>query len=535
MSGAYSLLPLAVRVRSKIAQIIREEMDAIGSQEFLLPALHPAELWQKSGRWEIMGEEMFRLRDRRDADIALGMTHEEVFAVLASELDSYRQLPQMWYQIQTKFRDEPRPKSGLLRTREFTMKDAYTFDLEADGLDKGFELQRGAYEKIFARLGLDAIAVEASSGAMGGSGSVEFIAPADYGEDEVARCPNGDYAANLERAVSRVDPIEDPVGADAPEKFATPGVRTIDALVEFEGGAAADRQIKTMVYVLDGRPALVLLRGDHQLQEQKLADGTGVVELRPAHPEEVRELLGADPGSLGAVGVDDMQIIADPALRGRHSMTTGANEDDFHLRGVDVERDIAVGDWIDVRRVAAGEPCPECGAPLEVLSGIEVGHIFKLGPGYAEALGATVADADGNQRVITMGSYGIGLERNLAAIVETSHDDKGIIWPVAVAPYEVVVTVLGIEEETTADAGERLYADLRQRGIDVLVDDRSERPGVKFTDAELIGFPYRVTVGRKGLERAIVELTERRSGEGTDVPLDEAASHIADLVTLARD
>jgi prolyl-tRNA synthetase len=260
-----------------------------------------------------------------------------------------------------------------------------------------------------------------------------------------------------------------------------------------------------------------------------------VVELRPAHPEEVRELLGADPGSLGAVGVDDMQIIADPALRGRHSMTTGANEDDFHLRGVDVERDIAVGDWIDVRRVAAGEPCPECGAPLEVLSGIEVGHIFKLGPGYAEALGATVADADGNQRVITMGSYGIGLERNLAAIVETSHDDKGIIWPVAVAPYEVVVTVLGIEEETTADAGERLYADLRQRGIDVLVDDRSERPGVKFTDAELIGFPYRVTVGRKGLERAIVELTERRSGEGTDVPLDEAASHIADLVTLARD
>ncbi len=534
MAGVYSLLPLAVRVRAKIGTIIREEMDRIGCQEFLLPAIHPAEVWRKTGRWDAMGEEMFRLKDRRQADLCLGMTHEEVFSLLARDLASYRDLPQTWYQIQTKFRDEPRPKSGVLRTREFTMKDAYTFDIDDQGLDRSFEAQRGAYARIFDRLGFDAIQVEASSGAMGGTDSMEFMVPASYGEDEIARCNNCGYAANLERASSRLEPIIDEVGPDAPEKFPTPGIRTIEDLVLFDGGAAADRQIKTLVYVLDGQIALVLLRGDHPLQEQKLADATHSLEVRPAHPDEVRELLGADPGSLGAVAMTAVPVLADEALRGRSNLVTGANEDDFHLRGVDMERDIPVTEWVDVREVAAGEACRECGEPLEVLSAIEVGHIFKLGRKYAEALGVTVLDEMGAERVVTMGSYGIGLERNMAAVVEASHDEAGIIWPVSVAPYEVVVTVLAPGEPATLEAGERLYRELGAEGIDVIIDDRDERPGVKFYDAELVGFPYRVTVGPRGLERGTVELVERRTGESRELKPQEAAGIVAEQVRAAR-
>jgi prolyl-tRNA synthetase len=482
-----------------------------------------------------MGDEMFRLVDRKGADLALGMTHEEVFATLATEVTSYKQLPQVWYQIQTKFRDEPRPKSGVLRVREFTMKDAYTFDIDDDGLDSAFNTQFEAYQRIFSRMALDAVPVEASSGAMGGSDSVEFMVRSDAGEDDVAYCANCGYAANVERAGSRVAAPETPgTILESPEEFATPGVRTIEALVNFDGGAPADRQIKTLVYMLDGTPTLVLLRGDHPLQPQKLQDTTGAIDIRPAHPEEVRDLLGADPGSLGAVGVTDLTIIGDAALQGAGGMTTGANRDDFHLRGVDVARDISVTEWADVRAVAPGEPCLECGEPLEVFRAIEVGHIFKLGTKYSEAMGATVLDENGKSRVIIMGSYGIGLERNLAAIVETHYDDKGIVWPVAVAPYEVVITLVKAKDQESLAAGENLYAALLAEGIDVILDDRNERPGVKFNDAELVGIPFRVTIGPRGLADGVVEVVERAGGAGEDVALGDVAAMVTAKVRGAR-
>jgi prolyl-tRNA synthetase len=533
MAGVYTLLPLAYRSRRKIQQVIEEEIDAIGGQEFLLPSLHPAEIWRKTGRLDVMGEEMFRLFDRKSGEVVLGMTHEEIFTTIATEITSYKQLPQLWYQIHTKFRDEPRPKSGLLRVREFTMKDSYSFDLDQDGLDRAFDAHYRAYSRIFARLGLDAIPVEASSGAMGGSGSVEFMVRAEAGEDLVAHCPNCGYAANVERATSRVAPIADEAGPAGPEKFATPGVRTIEDLVDFPGGAEASRQIKTLIYVLEDETVLVLLRGDHPLQEQKLQDRTGAVDFRPAHPDEIAQLLGADAGSLGAVGVSGVRIVADEALRGSTNMTTGANENDFHLRGVSVERDIQVDEWLDLREVEAGEPCIDCGEPIEVFRAIECGHIFKLGTKYSKPLGAMVLDEHGKTRPIYMGSYGIGLERNLAAVVETHHDDKGIAWPVTVAPYEAVITVLKLDEATLGAADE-VYSALGVAGIDVIIDDRDERPGVKFNDAELVGIPYRVTVGPRGLADGVVEINERATGMTESIPLQEAVSHLVGRIEAER-
>ncbi len=534
MAGAWSLLPLAMRVRSKIAAVIREEMNAIGGQEFLLPAIHPAELWKRSGRWEIMGEEMFRLRDRRNTDLVLGMTHEEVFTTLALEISSYKQLPQIWYQIQTKFRDEPRPKSGLLRTREFTMKDSYSFDIDRAGLARSFELHRAAYTRIFQRLGLDAVAVEGSSGAMGGSQSVEFMVPALTGEDEVVGCPNVDYAANMERAVARLDVIADPEPPDVPEPFPTPGIKTIADLAAFDAAAPAHRQIKTLVYVADSEPVLVLLRGDHEMVEQKLADATGAIQCRRGSDDEIRELLGAGAGSLGAVGVAGVTIIADEALRGRTSMVTGANRDDEHLRGVDVSRDVDVEMWADLRRVTPGEPCPRCGAPLEVFRAIECGHIFQLGSRYARALGAQVQDPQGQMRTLEMGSYGIGLERNLAAIVEVYHDDSGITWPLSVAPYEVVISVIRPDDPATLHAAARLAENLESARVEVLLDDRPERPGVKLTDADLIGIPFRVTVGPRGLETGTVEFSARVGGATETFDLNEAASAISERLAATR-
>ncbi len=534
-AGSYSMLPLGQRVRHKVAEIIREEMDAIGGQQFHLPALHPAELWRKSGRWEVMGEELFRIRDRRDADLCLGMTHEEVFAELATELSSYRQLPQIWYQIQTKFRDEPRPKSGLLRTREFTMKDSYSLDLDWQGLDVAFEHHRDAYRRIFRRCGLDPVDVLASSGSMGGTESVEFIVRSDAGEDWIVTCDSCDYRANRERATARVEPIDDGTPGEAPEEFPTPGLRTIAALAEaFPGRADPERQIKTLVYVLDGTPALVLLRGDHDLEEQKLADATGAQELRPAHPEEIRELLGADPGSLGAVGVEGVTILADLALEGRFEMVTGANTDDVHLAHVDVGRDIRVDGWLDLRSVVAGDRCPDCGGTLDLWKGIEVGHIFKLGTRYSEALGAYVQDEEGRSHPIVMGSYGIGVERTMAAVVEWSHDERGIVWPVTVAPYEVVITVLRADDEATAAVADDVYRRLGEAGIEVLLDDRKERPGVKFADAELVGIPFRVTIGPRGLERDVVELTVRRGLVTDDVAVADVVERLVDLVEEGR-
>ncbi|HLF42455.1 MAG TPA: proline--tRNA ligase [Acidimicrobiia bacterium] len=526
-AGSYSILPLGVRVRAKVAGIIREEMNRIGGQEFLLPALHPAEIWKTSGRWTLMGDNLFRLQDRKQVDHALGMTHEEVFASLATELFSYRELPQIWYQIQTKFRDEPRPKSGLLRVREFTMKDSYTLDIDRPGLDSGFDKHRAAYFAIFRRCGLDPVDVEASSGAMGGSESVEFMVRSEAGEDWIITCGNCGYRANVERASSAVAPIEDGEGTNL-ERFPTPGLRTIMTLAEAHPEIAPpDRQIKTLVYVLAGEPILVLLRGDHELQEQKLMDVTGAVEIRPAQPEEIREWLGADPGSLGAVSVKGPTVIADLALEGRKNLVTGANEDDWHYSGVDLNRDVGVGVWAELRAVGAGEPCSVCGSPLERWKGIEVGHIFKLGTKYSEAFGATVQDESGQSHPIIMGSYGIGVERAMAAVVESSYDDGGIIWPVSVAPYEVVITALRTDDGPTMDTAHGLYQELIEAGIEVLLDDRDERPGVKFADSELIGIPYRVTVGPRGVTDGVMELTARRGMVKSDVPL-------ADLVTTVR-
>ncbi|HIM66834.1 MAG TPA: proline--tRNA ligase, partial [Acidimicrobiia bacterium] len=469
---------------------------------------------------------------RKGADLALGMTHEEVFATISLELASYRDLPQIWYQIQWKFRDEPRPKSGLLRVREFAMKDSYSFDIDDAGLDRSFDLHHGAYKAIFARLDLDAVPVEASSGAMGGSASIEFMVASPAGEDDVVQCSGCDYAANAERATASLPTVEDRPGSDAPEPFPTPDIRTIAALAD--AGHPPEHQIKTLVYLVDGTLTLILLRGDHPFLEQKFVDATGAVNLVPAGADEIRKALGASPGSLGAVGVTGLSIYADPALEGRTGMTTGANRDDVHLSGVDVVRDIAVDHWLDVRGIVAGESCATCGGTLRVTRCIEAGHIFKLGRRYSEAMGVTVLDADGENRVPTMGSYGIGVGRAMAAIVETHHDDDGMVWPMSVAPYEVVLTVVKTDHEASMAVAEQAYADLRAAGVDVLLDDRDDRPGVKFADAELIGIPLRVTIGPRGLDDGVLEVTERAGGARTDVPVAEVVERIVGLVKVGR-
>jgi prolyl-tRNA synthetase len=530
-AGVYSMLPLGQRARLKVMQIIREEMNRIGGQEFLLAAIHPAEVWKESGRWEVMGDNMFRLKDRKGAEMALGMTHEEVFTTIArGALRSYRDLPQVWYQIQTKFRDEARPKSGLLRVREFTMKDAYSFDVDFAGLDKAFDDQYNAYCAIFNRCGLKYSPVEASSGAMGGSKSTEFMVRTEAGEDRIVVCEKCGYAANVEKATSKLDTVNDGENKfDKPEEFPTPGVRTIEDLVTFEGGAPADRQVKTLVYVLDGQLALVLMRGDHELNETKLIDATGAIDIRPAQADEIVQALGASAGSLGAVGVTReshkliTRIVADEALQGRKNMTTGANKDDHHLRGVSVDRDIKVDKWASLRTVNAGELCVNCQSPLDVFKAVEIGHIFKLGLKYSESMGANVLTADGKSVPIVMGSYGIGVERVMVAAIELSNDEAGIIWPVSIAPFQVVVTPVNVKDEAVLAAAEKIYQELEATGIEVLFDDRDERAGVKFNDADLIGIPFRVTVGKK-IGEGKIELLTRASRAKEDVAIDDVVS-----------
>jgi len=530
-SGIYSFLPLAWRVMQKIMTIIREEMNRIGGQEFHLPALHPAEIWRESGRWEIMGENMFRLRDRRGSELCLGMTHEEVFTAIArSEIRSYKQLPQVWYQIQTKFRDEPRPRSGILRVREFIMKDAYTFDLDEQGLDRAYQDHYHAYCRIFDRCGLKYLVVQASSGAMGGQESAEFMVLTEAGEDRIALCPECGYAANTEKATSRVPEIADADGLPAPEMFPTPGVRTIRDLELFPGGAPADRQIKTLAYFVDDQFTLLLLRGDHELNEAKLADATGAVHIRPAQPEEIRAALGAYPGSIGAVGVTAYPILADVALRGRRNMVTGANRDDFHLRGVDVERDIRVTQWVDLRLVKTGDGCPQCEGTLVIRKGLEIGHIFKLGTRYSESMGAYVLTPEGKAVPLIMGCYGIGVERIMAAAVELYHDEDGIMWPITIAPFQVILVPVNMADEAQRAAAERLYAELTAANIEVLYDDRDERAGVKFKDADLIGIPLRVTIGPQKLARGQVEIRRRRTRAIEDVALDAAVSRLREII-----
>lgn len=546
-TGLYSYLPLAQRSVIKITNIIREEMSAVDAQEFFLPALNPAELWQESGRWSLMGANMFRLKDRKGADLCLGMTHEEVITDIARrELRSYKQLPQVWYQIQTKFRDEARPKSGLLRVRQFTMKDAYSFDLDQAGLDQSFEDQRRAYGRIFSRCGLDFVIVEADSGAMGGSASNEFMVYTEAGEDLVVSCPQCHYAANLEKATSRIEQVDDGSEVTTIEKFPTPGVRTIDDLVSFAGGATADRQIKTLVFVAvmergaEGRtqPVIALLRGDHSVNDAKLSnaiarqlnqDGWELVNVRQAHSEEIFDLLGAQPGSLGAVGVKNQIILADESLRGRHNMTTGANEDGHHLRGVSVERDIEPRVWVQLRNVTSGECCPRCDGQLLVAKALEVGHIFKLGTKYSVSMGANILNAEGREVPLIMGCYGIGVERIFAAVIERSHDDAGIIFPISIAPFQVVLSTLNTKDEEVTALAAQVYRELVAAGVEVLFDDRDERAGVKLNDADLIGIPFQIRIGPKKLREGKVEFYNRATREAEEISADSTIE-----VTLAR-
>ena len=521
-AGIYSYLFLAQRSLLKITRIVRQEMDSIGAQEMLLPALNPAEVWQESGRWDVMGDNLFKLKDRFGRDLCLGMTHEEVMTTIArGELRSYKQLPQIWYQIQTKFRDEPRPKSGLLRVRQFIMKDSYTFDMDAAGLDAAYDKHYQAYCRIFERCGLQYMVVEAHSGAMGGSQSHEFMVASEAGEDLVAVCPGCGYAANLEKAVAAPRPpaLADPEGDRAPEEFHTPGRKTIAELTEFTG-LPESSQMKSLVLVADGKPVLVLLRGDHQLSEAKFGMIANDPEFRPAQADEIQQWFGAAAGSLGPVGVKNMPILADRALEGRRNMIAGANKDDHHLRHVTPGEDFRA-EFQDLRQVAAGDVCGKCGGTLDVKKTVEVGHIFKLGYKYSESMGLRVLNADGKEVTPIMGSYGIGIERILCAAIELFHDKDGMILPAAIAPFQVVITPANNSDAAQAEAARGIYEQCLALGIDALLDDRDERPGVKFKDADLIGVPWRIVVGKK-LSAGMVELVERKTRQATDIPVGEA-------------
>jgi prolyl-tRNA synthetase len=530
-AGIYNYLFLAQRSLLKITQIIREEMDAIGAQEMLLPALNPAEVWQESGRWDLMGDNMFRLKDRFGRPLCLGMTHEEIMTGIArGEVRSYKQLPQIWYQIQTKFRDEPRPKSGLLRVRQFIMKDSYSFDLDAAGLDAAYDSHYQAYCRIFNRCGLKYFAVQADSGSMGGSQSSEFMVVTGAGEDFVVSAPESNYYANLEKAVSSPVPpaVPDPEGDLRPEEFHTPGKRSIEEVAAFDGFPATSH-IKSLVLVGgDGKMILALLRGDHELSETKFNAAAGIREYRPAHPEEIRDRFGADPGSLGPVGISGIRVIADKALEGRRNMISGANKNDYHLRHVTPGKDFQCA-FADIRQVAQGDTCVGTGEVLRIEKAMEVGHIFKLGYRYSESMGLRVLGEDGREVTPIMGSYGIGVERILCGAVELYHDKDGIVLPVSIAPFQVVVTPVNNADAALREAAEKIYAECRATGLDAVLDDRDERPGVKFKDADLIGVPFRITVGKK-LAEGKVEVVDRRGRQTIEAAAGSAAQTVAGLI-----
>jgi prolyl-tRNA synthetase len=514
--GVWTFLPLGWRVHRKIEQVIREEMDAIGCQEMLMPVLTPFELWQQTGRDFI--QEIFRLKDRKGADYVLPLTHEETITFHARELQSYRQLPQMLYHIAIKERDEPRPRAGLIRLREFIMKDAYSFDRDEAGLEANFELQRQAYERIFERVGLKTYGVEAESGMMGGSESLDFLAPAAAGENTLVTCENGDFAADLEVARGIPRAPEFPPVLGSPEEVETPGVKTCDALAEFLGIDVAATSKAMPVTTDDGTVVLVLVRGDHRVEPAKIDAALGGPS-RPATDEEIRAAFGASGGSLGPVGFAG-ETIADEALRDGQYVA-GANRDGRHLRGVEAGRDFEPR-FADLRESHDGDRCPTCGGRLLFETAIEVGHIFKLGTRYSTPLGATFLDEDGQEQAVVMGSYGIGLARVLAALVEQRHDEHGIIWPASVAPYDVHVLALRGAEEVAEQVAEALAA----AGKDVLLDDRDQRPGEKFADADLIGIPIRVTAGKKSLEDGAVDVRNRATGEERRVKLADIGKEV---------
>jgi len=571
-AGIYSYLFLGNRSINKIVAIIREEMDRIG-QEFLLPALNPREVWEASGRWAGMGDNMFRLKDRKGAELCLAMTHEEVMTDIArKELRSYKQLPQIWYQIQTKFRDEPRPKSGLLRVRQFIMKDAYSFDIDEAGLDASYNKHNAAYRRIFSRCGLQFVSVDADSGAMGGSASQEFMVYTDAGEDLIASSASG-YAANLEKATSVLVPVEDlaPTGDGQPELVSTPGMASIADVTAFFG-IQASQDIKCVAFMgtsassaAQARPVVAFLRGDHQVNETKLMAIAGVSELRPMVAEELELHIGGPAGYLGPVGISEVMtqgslnglksgkelakvkgifredspdvlktiVVMDLGLEGRKNLVAGANKLDYHLRNVTPGRDFTVTLTADIRSVNEGEGCPVNGSPLRLGKAVEIGHIFKLGYKYTKSMGASVLNRDGKEVTPIMGSYGIGVERILTAAIETSAAANGgeayALHP-AIAPFQVVVTITNVGDAALLAAGEKVAAELEAAGLDVLLDDRDERAGVKFKDADLVGIPYRVNIGR-GVAEGKVEFVDRLENRNHDIPLNEIASRVTAEIT----
>ena len=531
--GLYTFLPLGLRALKKVEAIVREEMDRAGALEVFMPALQPPAIWARSGRLETAKDVLFHVKDRARKEWVLGPTHEEVITTLvADEFNSYRQLPVNFYQIQTKFRDEIRPRFGLMRAKEFIMKDAYSFDADDESANSSYQRMYHAYARIFARCGLQVIPVQADTGVMGGAHSHEFMVPAETGENEVVYCESGDYAANIEKATSKGPTTATPTDdCDDVEKFETPGVKTIDDLTK-RFDVAAERQIKTLVYVADDQPVIVLLRGDDQLEEAKLGGALGVKAFRAAGDAEIVKALGAQPGSLGAVGVDGIPVYADEVLRGASGMVTGANDDGHHLRNVNIERDVAVGEWADLRQVQAGELCVETGQPLKIRRAIEVGHVFKLGTKYSEALSATFLDENGKSIPSIMGCYGIGVTRTLQAVIEQCHDESGVIWPTSVAPYEVCITALDVEPESEVmRLANRLYDELRAKGVDVILDDRPTRPGIKFKDSELVGFPLRIGIGERSLAKGNVEI-KPRVGEMILCSPDEVLSQVLEWIGI---
>ncbi|HKD80408.1 MAG TPA: proline--tRNA ligase [Candidatus Angelobacter sp.] len=556
-AGIYSYLFLGQRAILRITQVVREEMNRIG-QEFLLPAIHPRDLWEQSGRWQVMGDNMFRLKDRKGADLCLGMTHEEVMTDIArKELRSYKQLPQIWYQIENKFRDEPRPRSGLIRVRQFTMKDSYSFDLDEAGLDVSYKKHYETYRRIFDRCGLKYAVVEAHSGAMGGSQSHEFMVMTDAGEDMVASCGKCGYAANLEKATSQLAPAQDLPGDGVPEEVHTPGLKTIEEVAKFLG-VSPTQKIKTLALMQVEpdkkdpskqklRPVVVLLRGDHSLNEAKLTTTLEGKEFRPMHEEEIRLVFGSPAGFLGPVklpaaagvgmGSETQKILleglplvlADTALKGRKNMITGANREDYHLKNVTPLRDFHPTEWIDLRNAAAGEGCPNCGSALEVGRAMEIGHIFKLGYKYSKSMGAGVLDKDGKEVMPIMGCYGIGIERILTAAIEQSNDKDGFWLPMSIAPFDVVVTATNVTDVTIAKTATEIAQKLEAAGFSVLLDDRDERPGVKFKDADLVGIPYRINVGR-GVTEGLVEVVSRSTRQSHDANIAGIDSTFQQLV-----
>lgn len=533
-SGIYNYLPLGLRTIRKVERIVRDEMDRAGAIEILMPMANPAELWQESGRWEKYGKELLRFKDRKEAEFCMGPTHEEVVTdIVRREVRSYRQLPLNLYQIQTKFRDEIRPRFGLMRGREFIMKDAYSFDVNEAGAVVSYEKMYQAYRRIFERCGLNFRAVEADSGAIGGNYSHEFMVLADSGEDAIVSCNACQYAANIEKAEAR--PLSTPEHSEPRplEKVVTPGQRSIEEVSTFLKIAASET-LKTLIFVADGEPVAVLLRGDHELNEIKLLKVLGASELALADDVLVNKVTGAPSGFAGPMGLS-VRVVADLAVEGLRNIVVGANALDLHLKNVNPGRDFTPSLYADLRNVVHGDLCPRCAAGvLEMWRGVEVGHVFKLGTRYSEAMKASFLDNDGKEQFVYMGCYGIGIGRTAAAAIEQNHDAKGIIWPMAIAPFEVIITMVNPNDEPTRSAAEALYAVLVALGIDVLLDDRDERAGSKFADAELIGIPLRVTVGSRGVKEGILELQERRSGEKELVPMATIAATVAEKVRLAK-